>query len=658
MNIPSQTILTNELKLHDYKGVKLSITFGDADINDGYSYGRINFKALESKLDFLIDKPILNFITNGLTLNDNPVWNLAQQGPNTGMNSDMVDGLHAYDLKDRLGSHHYIHMMNTSSKRFVKIATLNPRRVGNPADFRADGKSPYTGIFSNLELRDKIGEFKANTPYNLENAKNTTFQTTNMVSEGAYNSCLRGSVTILKNTNPTTIDFHIGLFSDPTETSKDGWTSVKKFFYASCHDKNIPYINNGTASSYSSTDITETELYEVEEVNEEISATSDVEIDNTDSSIQDRPTTMHYVSSADKSSSSISENHTRPAIDKSGYVTPPDVGKNYYPPAPFPPIQPEGESYDKYLEIFRLYYVGTKTEIIDGLQVVTHNYELYMAIDSKTEFHIIPYMSNGAFLYNFETPILESQLPSTSRFLRAKSIYDDRYAYKYHRHEDYESKITDLYNEIDDMWDQFGCYVQITQGNSNAKKVLMTDNYGVVFPAKDNFERHEDSRRYGNKVLVSTSSKCIGESEISASDISQLQGIEGNIQSQIHKIISDMSLVKGDLENKIDDIYIPDPPDVSGFVKKTGDTMTGHLSLSGMSQLRFTPDGKLIYLYAGDTSYKFGIVAEGINVLRYNNANSCLELGSSSIMLGTKKISIGSTAPASPNNGDVWIKNV
>lgn len=658
MNVPSQTILTNELKLHDYKGTKLSITFGDADINDGYSYSKINFKAFEAKLDFLIDKPILNFIADGLTLNDSPVWNMSMQGPNTGMNSDMIDGLHAYDLKDRLGSHHYIHMLSSTSKKFIKIATLTPRRVGTPSDFRTDGKSPYTGIFSNLALRDKIGEFQANTPISLENARNTVFQSTDMVTEGAYNSCLRGSVTILKNANPSTIDFHIGLFSDPTETSKDGWASVKKFFYASVHDANIPFIANGV-TTYSAA--LEDSLEKVNTMLDELDVQDTVNTeDNTEGVVEDIPTPMHVIVNGEVSTPSVSETHARPAIDKTGYVTPTDVSKDYTPPANFAPIVAEGESYDKFLEIFRLYYVETTTETIDGVSVVTHKYDLYMALDSKTEFHITPYMSSGAFLYNFEKPITEAQLPSSAKFLRAKSIYDDRYSYKHHRHQDYETKITGLINEVDSIWDKFDSYVQIAQGTDNAKKVLMTDNSGNVFPSVDNFERHQDTRRNGSRVLVSNSAKCVGESEITLDELSQLQGVHNNIQSQIHDLISRLATLKSDLVGKINAIVIPvipDPPDLSNFLKKTGDTMSGSLNMNGSSQIKFNQNDKLVYLFAGDNSYDFGIVADGINVLRYNNSNSCVQLGSSSLMYGTKKLSIGSTAPANPNNGDIWIKN-
>lgn len=637
MNTPSQTLLTNELKLHDYKGVKLSVTFGEADINDGYSYARINFKASETKIDFSIDKPILNFIADGLTLNDNPVWNMAQQGPNTGMNSDMVDGLHAYDLKDRLGSHHYIHMMNTSSKKFVKIATLVPRRIGTSSDFRADGKNPYTGIFGNLALRDKIGEFKANTPYDLETANNTTFQSTDMVTEGTYNGCLRGSVTILKNTTPSTIDFHIGLFSDPLEDSKDGWASVKKFFYVSVHDKNIPFINNGTEAAM---------VESLEKI--------DAMIDKLSENEGIMP--IHEVPGGSVSNPNVSDAHDRPGIDKGGYVTPPDASKDYTPPAPFPPIENEGESYDEFLEIFRLYYIGTTTERIDGVEVVTHKYDLYMAIDSKTEFHITPYMSSSSFLYNFEKPITEGELPTT-KFLRAKSIYDDRYAYKKHRHADYETKITGLISEVDSIWDTFDSYVQVAQGTPNAKKVLMTDNNGSVFPANDNFERHSDSSRRGSRVMVTTSSKCVGESEVTVNELSQLQGIHHNIQDQIHDLMTRLADLRQDLINKIEAIHIPD---VSNFVYRTGDTMTGDLTIGNFKMLRFynADRSRNSYIFSGDNSFSFGIVSNGINVLRYNNANSCVEIGSSSMMFGTKKLSIGSSAPSGATNGDIWIKNL
>lgn len=634
MNVPSQTILTNELKLHDYKGTKLSITFGEADINDGYSYARVNYKASEEKIDFSIDKPTLNFISDRLTLNDNSVWNMAQQGPNTGMNSDMVDGLHAYDLKDRLGSHHYIHMLNTSSKKFVKIATLTPRKVGEPNDFRTDGKNPYSGIFGNLALRDKIGEFEANTPIDLSNAKNITFQSTDMITEGIYNSCLRGTVTILNGNIPSTVDFHIGLFSDPLEESTDGW-ELKKCFYISTHDINIPLVNEGVVA------VQDLES-SLEKVNTMIEAMSENDIEP-----------YHIVTGGTTTATTVTDAHERPAINRDDYTTPVDASKDYTPPSPFAAVEVDGESYGKEFQTFRLYFIGSTTETIDGIKVITHKYDLYMAIESKSEFHITPYMSSSAVLYNFEKPITEGELPTT-KFIRPKSIYDDRYAYKKHRHFDYEDKITNLIGEVDTIWNTFDSYVQMEQGIDNAKKVLMTDNGGSVFATTDNFERHNDTSRKGSKVLVSTTLKCIGESSITTGELAQLEGIHGNVQEQIHDIIERLASLKDDLEDLISAIVIPD---VSNFLNKTGDTMTGNLKMANMSQIQFTPNGNLIYIYAGDNLYDFGVVAKGINVLRYNNENACLQIGSSAMMFGTKKLSIGSTAPVGANNGDIWIKN-
>lgn len=516
-NTPSQTVLTNELKLHDYRGTKLSITFGDADINDGYSYARVNFRAEENKFDFSIDKPTLNFITDGLTINDMPVWNMFQQGPNTGMNADMVDGLHAYDLKDRLGSHHYMHMFNTSSKKFVKIATLVPRRVGNPPDFRKDGVKPYSGIFSKLELQDKIAEFEGNTINNLSELKpNSKFSSTDMVTEGIYNATLRATVTVLKNNVPTTADIHIGLFNDPLETSTDGWTSMKKIFYVSLHDNNLPYLPQSTLDTLSSKlEKAVKKIQDVEKMSNEINFEEDYNISTL--------------------SASTNDIHSRPTIDKSGYVIPPDPSKDYDASFSFPPVEDDNIGYDKYIETFRLYHVDSTTETIDGVQVVTNKFDLYMAIDEKAELHIQPYMSSSCLLYNFETPVSESSLPLRN-YLRPKSIYDSRYAYKNHRHLNYEERIMHLIGEVDGLWDMFDNYVTINQGKGNAKKVMMTDNNGNVFAANDNFERHEDSRRTGLRVLATTASKCIAETSITLEELGNLEGSTSNIQNQINNL--------------------------------------------------------------------------------------------------------------------------
>lgn len=537
--IPSESILTNELKLQDYRGTKISITFGDADINDGYSYARINYRAEESKIDCVIDKPIYNIVADGLTLNDLPVWNMTQQGPNTGMNSDMVDGLHAYDLKDRLGSHHYIHMFNnTGGKKFVKIATLVPRRIGKPSDYRTDGKKPYSGIFSSLELQDKIAEFESNTISNLSELKsNTTFATTNMVTEGIYNATLRATVTVLKNNVPTTADIHIGLFNDPLETATNGWDTMKKIFYVSLHDNNLPYLSQSVLDDIQSGIQSATlKLQEIQEMASNI----DFEEENSISTF----------------AISTNDIHDRPPIDKSNYATPPDPSKDYVNNFSFPPVVDDKIGYGKRIETFRLYHVDTNIDTIDGLQVVTNKFDLYMAIDEKAELHIEPYMSSSCLLYNFEAPIPESNLP-TRNFLRPKSIYDNRYAYIDHRHLNYEERIMHLIGEVDNLWTMFDNYTVINQGTNNAKKVMMTDNEGRMFAATDNFERHDDSRRIGARVLATTASKCIAETSITLAELGNLEGSTSNIQLQINNLAELIRNISGTIPtHDHDDRYL------------------------------------------------------------------------------------------------------
>lgn len=61
----------------------------------------------------------------------------------------------------------------------------------------------------------------------------------------------------------------------------------------------------------------------------------------------------------------------------------------------------QGDKYQSYIDIMRLYHVNTIVEPLDELQVVTHMFELYMVIDTKTEVRIQPYMSSACFMYNF-----------------------------------------------------------------------------------------------------------------------------------------------------------------------------------------------------------------------------------------------------------------
>lgn len=808
MNTPIETILTNELKLHDYKGIKLSLTFGDADINDGYSYARINFRADDSKFDFAIDKPVLNFITDALTLNDKKVWSELNHGPNSGLNADMLDGYHYYDYKDRLGNNHYIHMLKTDTKKFVKIATFNPRRIGNAKDFNLDGSSPFAGIFAKSEMNDKIAEFESNLPHNLRNAGNGAFKTTDMVTKGVYNSTFRGSVSLLKKNYATTIDLHIGLFNEPTEISTDGWATMQKYFYVSLHDSFTPFIDENYIED-TNKDPNKTPMFDnpnyipggeevsrltlsvlenankidnmtdklMRDFNEFSSIENEVISDLISDILSDEIETYHTWPSEDEVSVSKPapvEIHTRPDIDKSGHVEPINPAKDYIKPEDFNAPKHEGYSYAQYLDIFRLYYIGSKVEIIDGVEVVIHQYDLYMAIDEKSELHIEPMFSSACLVYNFEKPIDESELPKKD-FIRAKSIYDDRYAHKLHRHYNYETKITHLIDEIKDVWDNFQNYVVLQQGSANAKKIMMTDNDGKVFAAKDNFERHEDLRRKGARVLVTTINKCIAESEITLDELAQLGGIEANIQQQIHVILEYIKAINqvieqmkkdyvkrsgdtmtgfltlhahpvnamhastklyvdekvkevteelGDFVKKsgdemtgylvlhrapdsdmqavnkkyVDDMlkefvkksgdtmtgfltlhadpisdmhavtkrYVDGVISGGGFVKKTGDTMTGNLSMSNCeinltgdkSMVRFFGNNRDAYMYGGtsatDIGWWDGIRNTGIMVFR--NADKAVRFYDKSVIMDGKRLTLDSSAPASPNNGDVWIK--
>lgn len=565
----NQSLLTNELKLHDYKGVKLSITFGDTDINDGYSYSKINYRVNDLKMDLSIDRPILNFITDSITINDEPIWTLKQQGPNTGMNSDMLDGLHAYDFKDRLGSHHYYHMFNNlGGKKFIKIATFTPRKVGTPRDFSVDGSKNYSGVFSKLELNDKIAEFNSNTIVDLSTLSNTSsFATTNMMTEGIYNSSLRANITILKNNNPTTVDVHVGLFNDPLETGSDGWNTMKKMFYVSLHDNNIPYISN-------SVNILDAKLTKTIE---KLSSLSEDEFKDEINKVKD---IQNEINNMPISRASITDTHTRPAIDKSGYAPPLSPSKNYVPLSPFTNIS-ENIGYSNEIDIFRLYHVESKVENIDGLEVITNKFDLYMAIDEKAELHIQPFMSSSCLLYNFEEPISEARLPSRN-YIKPKSIYDNRYASKIHFHKEYEDRIMHLINEIDGLWDMFDKYVLIEQSSSNARKVMMTDNEGKVFAADDNFERHQDLRRGGLKVLVTNDTKCISESSITTTELSYLEGLKSNIQEQIDYYHGEFLNTKFEIiEGKIEQM-------VKNEVFESYRTQTAGMIQDKVSSLEFT----------------------------------------------------------------------
>ena len=275
----------------------------------------------------------------------------------------------------------------------------------------------------------------------------------------------------------------------------------------------------------------------------------------------------------------------------------------------------------------RLYHVDTRVDTIDGVQVTTHTFELYMAIDEKMEIRIQPYMSNACIVHNFQPCLQEADLPKT-KFIRPKSIYDNRYASVRHRHYDYERRIWELTLEADQIWKNFKNYLTIDQGTDNAHKVMLTDKDGKIYAAEDNMVRHcepteknpdtnEGSRRVGEKVLVTgpkvkrtiencstpLECSCVEESDVTLDELYQLKNVRKNIQEQIDdlwkalKAVSDELLdtlgdVAGDIWENIGDVWnaLDQLGDLLGqlegalanaaqgdFVRKTGDIMTGSL---------------------------------------------------------------------------------
>lgn len=275
----------------------------------------------------------------------------------------------------------------------------------------------------------------------------------------------------------------------------------------------------------------------------------------------------------------------------------------------------EGDSYQTYIDIMRLYHVASRTDMIDGLPVVTHVFELYMAIDSKTEVRIQPYLSSACLLYNFQPCLQEADLPQ-KKFIRPKSIYDNRYASVRHRHYDYERRIWELTLETDQVWKNFKRYITIDQGMDNKNKVMLTDSQGKIYAAEDNMVRHceptvtnpdtgELKRREGGRVLITSKpaehtiencstpiqSSCVNESSITIDELYALKGIKGNIQDQIDNLWNGID----DIWDNIDDIwttlekleeFLGDLIDAleafqaagnGDFVKRPGDRMTGGL---------------------------------------------------------------------------------
>lgn len=289
---------------------------------------------------------------------------------------------------------------------------------------------------------------------------------------------------------------------------------------------------------------------------------------------------------------------------------------------PFPPKNKtgEGEGYQTYIDIMRLYHVSSRTDIVDGLQVVTHTFELYMAIDEKSEIRIQPYLSSACLLENFQPCLQEADLPQ-KKFIRPKSIYDSRYASVRHRHYDYERRIWELTLETDQVWKNFRRYITIDQGMDNKNKVMCTDSQGKIYAAEDNMVRHceptvtnpdtgENARRTGGRVLITSKpaehtiencstpiqSSCVNESSITIDELAALKGIKGNIQDQIDNLwdgvddIWDTLDALGDLlDSLMSALAAFKTAALANYVKIPGDTMTGGLWMN-MSEQSTYPD--------------------------------------------------------------------
>jgi len=796
--LQSATVLTNQLKLHDWNGASMSISFGESDQDGSLSFLNLKYKASAGKMDFIIDRDIYNIVgPTFITLNGKKIWHENNDGPNSGLNADLLDGRHAVEFKDRYGYHHFMHMFQkpptVTDKCFVKVATFTMRKVGTPEDFRSDGTPPYSGIFEftgngvggvttdsvvvpggtfrksdiieGMQIRDAITQFQANTPYALSDYDPDLFHTTNMLTQGVYNGTLRGCVTILKDKHPTTFDFHIGLFENPTAPKEaDGWEAIHKYFYVSLHDETLPFldeddwtlatnndphlnkgvpdldksgnpynvnadtddinhdrlsgggVNDGYKSSFPSfpkytwtddskpgyadnTGLVDTivaghamaNLYfdkpdkeraeRLKELKREYGNNAQSALEGSIKKIKDLGLAMAKLGGDDELAESgikvgvdttgttgttgtdpvaaaiaamqaavdsakddyddkskdalndISQNQgtsldkihrndppkgvDTPTEDHNRYKTKVDITNtltrgDYKEPImteedahpfkterrrkafPDPTKKDQDDSYQQFVDIMRLYHVKSRKDIIDGIPVQTYYFDLYMCVDAKAEVRIQPYMSSQCLVYNFQPCVQEADLPMT-KFIRPKSIYDNRYASVRHRHYDYERRIWENTLEVDQIWKNFDNYVKIAQGYQNAYKIMMTDSKGNVYAGEDNFERHSEpiTKRIPKRVLVTLEEvtrtlegdvaqacACIGTSEITTDELYALKGINTNIQAQfkaIEKSIYDLKQAVDEIWDAFDALITALSGALGDFVKKPGDQMTGSL---------------------------------------------------------------------------------
>ena len=784
--LQTKTVLSNELRLHDNNLSKMAMTFGNADQDGEQAYLNIKFKATDNILNYHIDRKKYNIVgPTEITVNDYKIWNETNDGPNSGLNADLLDGRHATEFKDRYGYHHFLHQVKPSTnakKHWVKIATFTTRKIGNNKnlDFNAKGEPAFGGVFQysgngvngvssndvvipggNLQavqtamtVQNIREQFKINTPEFLEEYDPDVFHSTSLLTEGVYNGALRGHVTVLKNNNPTTFDFHVGLFEDPLCEDEDGWSALHKYFYVSLHDSTLPFLdedaindpidlnnlnkgyvdgvnvnedtddkNNetklngivqngynvgsntnfpnfpyyswdynyeGGVLTYNNKDMIDNNISSGASVPNAMANISYVPVDKTKSKAL-RELKLQYgndttqalndtiqrlqdvglaMANEDGENTDEDDNKIKESFDEfldrkeeaednlddlkdtdspkeedivehhngpisrihlndynktntggkpyvtGNYAEPPMTEQDAEPYArtrrrkPFPPRNKagEGEGYQTYIDIMRLYHVSSRADIVDGLQVVTHTFELYMAIDEKSEIRIQPYLSSACLLENFQPCLQEADLPQ-KKFIRPKSIYDSRYASVRHRHYDYERRVWELTLETDQIWKNFKRYITIDQGMDNKNKVMCTDSQGKIYAAVDNMVRHceptetnpdtgELKRREGGRVLITSKpssqtiencsspiqASCVGESSITIDELAALEGIKGNIQDQIDNLwdgIDDIWYTLDALEDVIDSISDEMGAMKEEFVKIPGDTMTGGLWMEG-----------------------------------------------------------------------------